>query len=363
MTLNIGRNIKTLRQIKGITQESLACVLGVTFQSVSKWERGETYPDITVLPRIAEFFSISVDELLGVNKEADDKEIEKLIEQYDKLTPNENPDAKRNAILLMREKYPGDFRVQLKYMEYLVSYEFMNIPDNAVKISSIYENICQNCTNDSIRIKAKSYYITYLCKMATVKDSGVTAEDYEKIISELPGISFCREGYCFLLHHSNNDLQALLESIETVLFEAYLLLSDRYFSRKDFSRSFQIEILEKTAAFFDYIYNDSNYSRAWKSMIFSCYGMLGWFYYQDGNTEKSVLNFKNAAHLAVKFDSLERFTTLHSTLFEGKIFDKHIFGSDFSAKKWLKKFLLEEYNLSDEFKNSEQFIEILNILE
>ncbi|BCJ98286.1 helix-turn-helix domain-containing protein [Anaerocolumna chitinilytica] len=58
--------IAELRREKGVGQQELAEVLGVSFQSVSKWENGITMPDITLLPDIAEYFHISVDELLGL---------------------------------------------------------------------------------------------------------------------------------------------------------------------------------------------------------------------------------------------------------------------------------------------------------
>ena len=58
--------ISELRKAKGISQQDLAGVLGVSFQSVSKWETGATMPDITLLPAIAEYFEVSVDELLGL---------------------------------------------------------------------------------------------------------------------------------------------------------------------------------------------------------------------------------------------------------------------------------------------------------
>ncbi len=58
--------IAELRKSKGIGQQDLADVLGVSFQSVSKWETGTTMPDITLLPSIAEYFNVSVDELLGL---------------------------------------------------------------------------------------------------------------------------------------------------------------------------------------------------------------------------------------------------------------------------------------------------------
>jgi len=58
--------IADLRKDKRISQQDLADVLGVSFQSVSKWETGTTMPDITLLPNIAEYFNVSVDELLGL---------------------------------------------------------------------------------------------------------------------------------------------------------------------------------------------------------------------------------------------------------------------------------------------------------
>lgn len=58
--------IAQLRKLKGISQQQLADFLGVTFQSVSKWETKTTLPDITLLPLIAEFFQVSVDEVLGL---------------------------------------------------------------------------------------------------------------------------------------------------------------------------------------------------------------------------------------------------------------------------------------------------------
>lgn len=58
-TLYLSENIRYLRLEKGITQETLAEFLGVTFQSVSRWERGEGYPDITMLPVIASLCHIT----------------------------------------------------------------------------------------------------------------------------------------------------------------------------------------------------------------------------------------------------------------------------------------------------------------
>ena len=64
MKITIGANIKSLRQKKGITQDELASFLGVTKASVSKWENGQSMPDIILLPEIATYFDVTVDVLL-----------------------------------------------------------------------------------------------------------------------------------------------------------------------------------------------------------------------------------------------------------------------------------------------------------
>ena len=66
--LYLAENLRALRLEKGMTQEELAEMLHVTSQSVSKWERGETYPDITLLPALANVFDTGIDFLMGMDK-------------------------------------------------------------------------------------------------------------------------------------------------------------------------------------------------------------------------------------------------------------------------------------------------------
>ena len=63
--INISNVLLSKRKEKGITQEALADYLGVTKASVSKWETAQSYPDITLLPHLATFFNISIDDLIG----------------------------------------------------------------------------------------------------------------------------------------------------------------------------------------------------------------------------------------------------------------------------------------------------------
>lgn len=66
--IKINEQILFLRKERGITQEQLSSTLGVSNQAVSKWESGQCCPDITLLPDIAKYFDISVDELLGYER-------------------------------------------------------------------------------------------------------------------------------------------------------------------------------------------------------------------------------------------------------------------------------------------------------
>lgn len=64
-----GEKIIHLRKKKGLTQDSLAEMLGVTPQAVSKWERGESMPDVSLLPVLARIFEVSIDSLFGVERQ------------------------------------------------------------------------------------------------------------------------------------------------------------------------------------------------------------------------------------------------------------------------------------------------------
>lgn len=79
--LNIGANLIQNRRRRGITQEELAEYMGVSKASVSKWETGATYPDITLLPRLATFFNISIDDLIGYEPQMTKEDIRRLYRQ------------------------------------------------------------------------------------------------------------------------------------------------------------------------------------------------------------------------------------------------------------------------------------------
>ena len=79
--INIARTIVTKRREKGMTQEELAEFMGVSKASVSKWETGQSFPDIALLPKLAVFFNISIDELMDFQPEMTQDEIRRFHRQ------------------------------------------------------------------------------------------------------------------------------------------------------------------------------------------------------------------------------------------------------------------------------------------
>lgn len=73
--MNIGKQIRTLRLRKGARQEELAEFLGVSAQAVSKWETESSLPDVTLLPRIAVYFGVTIDELFRL---PDEEQMERI---------------------------------------------------------------------------------------------------------------------------------------------------------------------------------------------------------------------------------------------------------------------------------------------
>ena len=79
--INIARSILNKRKEKGLTQDELADFIGVSKASVSKWETGQSYPDIILIPRLAAYFNISIDELMGYEPQMTNEDIRKLYKE------------------------------------------------------------------------------------------------------------------------------------------------------------------------------------------------------------------------------------------------------------------------------------------
>lgn len=108
--MEIGKVIKQARLNKKITQEQLAEALGVTTQAVSKWETDCSYPDITLIPSIANSLDVSSDELLGIKLE-ERRNIDKIIEKNNELISKRYLDDSLNLMTESLKRYSNDERL------------------------------------------------------------------------------------------------------------------------------------------------------------------------------------------------------------------------------------------------------------
>ena len=83
----VGKNIKAARAKKNMTQLELADIVGVSYQAVSNWERGNTMPDITKIPDIAKALDIKIEDILGDEKKS--KAVSKVVEEKQELLTTE----------------------------------------------------------------------------------------------------------------------------------------------------------------------------------------------------------------------------------------------------------------------------------
>lgn len=83
--INIGRVLIKNRHKRGITQDELATHLGVSKGAVSKWETGSSLPDILLLPQLASYFDISIDELIGINRKWNKRILKNCISVFLKI--------------------------------------------------------------------------------------------------------------------------------------------------------------------------------------------------------------------------------------------------------------------------------------
>ena len=362
MTIYLSENLKKLRREKGFTQENLAEFLGVTFQSVSKWERGESYPDITFLPSIASLFGVTIDELLGIDKTKKEEKVKKYMEGYDALYFKDTP----KAFELIGEavgELPGEYRLLIRYMAALIATKG-GIYDNPINIYdemySINENIQNHCTSDSVRIKAKRLMGTYYKTLSYTEKDDSYIEKMVKINSDLPVMRDSRDYTATHMYPPGEKHdKACRAAIEELLFLLDGATVNYCFYNDDFSTEFKIEAAITLLKVMDLIYTDGNYGENWHNVVYN-YGHLGHWHFELDNTEKALDYLKKCAELSVKYDSLQSETELTSHLLNGVKFKKTVRGRTMCER--MKHHFLDNYPLSDEFKNSAEFKEILELL-
>lgn len=180
MNIKIGKKIKLLRQRDGRKQEDLANVLGVSPQAVSRWEANGGYPDIELIPAIANYFNISIDELFGNNKERREK-LDDILEKADKAM-NTMGDITETVKMLRSalEEFPAEplIAIKLGYVLTLLGWKECGIGVRSVN-DSLYTHFDPEYNSQN------TYWQEAVCMFERVLDADVSPQDREAAVNIL----------------------------------------------------------------------------------------------------------------------------------------------------------------------------------
>ena len=158
--IKIGEKIRLLRKKNDVTQDQLADHLGVTPQAVSRWESGICYPDMTSLPAIADYFSVSIDELLCYNSRQQEQKVQEYLESVEHLLDLERVGEALELLRRAMAEIPSSYELQLE-MAAVLSMVAENAPASA-NVSAILNeavslclHVLENCTDDGLRDETK----------------------------------------------------------------------------------------------------------------------------------------------------------------------------------------------------------------
>ena len=166
MKLNIARNLKKYRKERDITQEALAKDLGISPQSVSKWERGEGYPDIELLPNLANHLNITIDELLGNDSAARKEDIRQFWQKFwsaDGRREGENYwDCRIRIAEEYWRKYPSEYSIANALLQEICGYR-SKLEEHRTLMNEAAEKIQNDCTEPQYRETAL-FHICCACR-------------------------------------------------------------------------------------------------------------------------------------------------------------------------------------------------------
>ena len=157
MNIKIGAIIKKLRTEKNITQETLAASIGVTPQAISRWESENGYPDIELIPALADFFSISTDELLGYNLSEREETLSNIKNELLRLSEIGTHKQKLSFVRESFTKYPNDDYIKV-YLAACLFDEWNNIQEESLinDAESLCLSVIDRCRDEDIRYDAIS---------------------------------------------------------------------------------------------------------------------------------------------------------------------------------------------------------------
>ena len=264
MKLNIGETIKKLRKEREITQEEFAEVLGVSCQSVSRWENNSCYPDIELIPTIAAFFDISTDKLMGVDEIAEKKAVDKYLKDFQAAISVGNIDECIRVARAGVAEFPNNYVLlnKLMYALFVATSDDADIVDwkeNKQKydaeIVALGERIMKYCPDTNIKYEATDRLAFHHCEMGRKQQGRVIYETF-------PPMAYCKE---WSLKWALSDDEELPHWRKFIL-QAYYALSDGLWQLVDLvSDEDAVTVCEKSHALDHIIFDNDPPSDSWCS--------------------------------------------------------------------------------------------------
>lgn len=356
MRLTIGENIKVIRKSKDITQEQLAEMLGVSCQSVSRWELGVCYPDMELLPALAEIFEVTIDKLLGVDNIVEKKEVDKYLNRFQIAISKGEIDE---CISIAREgvaKHPNNYALlnKLMYALFVSGDDTGNVSDwkeNREKydseIVSLGERIIKFCPNQDIRLEATARLAFHHCEMGR-KSIG------RSLYETLPSQETCRENQIWWalekdekLYFIRNKIRADYDSLRRYI---WILGTAGGLSDEEI-----ISVLEKVCELDKIIYDDKMIDNNWHSA--RLHYDIAKYYAKINKFDCVYYHLNIMSDIAKAFDKRPE-TFCFSSLLLGKITEKKTNNEtadtrtlcDIIYSDWLSDAAFDSIRDMDEFK-------------
>lgn len=300
MKLNIGENIKRMRREREITQEEFAEILGVSCQSVSRWEKGICYPDIELIPTIAAFFGISADKLMGIDESAEKSAVDRYLSDFRAAVSMGNIDECIRIARMGVAEFPNNYTLlnKLMYALFLSGSDDADIPDweeNKKKydaeIIAIGERIIKYCNDTETKYEATERLAFHHCEMGR-RDMG------RSIYETLPSITYCREsGIWWALSEEEK-----LSHTRMYIHRAYYILFDAIYRLKGllpFEDS--VRVIDKLKALDELIYDGKGANLTWSAARLPFYRAT--YLIKSNRFDEAIEELKVSAEMAIAFDN------------------------------------------------------------